>query len=93
MFAVITVEKSLEVRVIPVHWIKGFDLISSINHGVNCAETHVVFYCDDTNKQPNFSAPIFASISSTSVGCYLARINKFFGKMFCLFLKFSRINR
>lgn len=82
MFAVITIEKSVEVRVIPVHWIKGFDLIGSINYGVNCAETHVVFYCGDINKPPNFSVPIFPSICRNGDGCYLARINKFFGKIF-----------
>lgn len=79
MFAVITLETSLKVKVIPVEWIRGFDFIGSINDGINASETHVVFYCDNLNQRPNFGLPIFSVVREEYEGCYWARINKFFG--------------
>lgn len=82
MFAVITFETSREVKVIPIGWIKGFNLCATINDGINSAEKHVVFFSKNWQEQPNFFLPISddSNNSNQSNKCYFARINKFFGE-------------
>lgn len=80
MFAVITLEKSLDVVVVPVEWIKGFDLVNSVNDGINCSEPHVVYWSRDDQMPPNFFMPIMTRFNYIDRGCFSARLNKFFGK-------------
>lgn len=79
MFAVITLENTLDLLTIPMKWIKGIDLMNFVNDGINCSEPHVVFLSMDINMPPDFSMPISPSFESIESGCFWARINKFFG--------------
>lgn len=81
MFAVVFLEFSKENLVVPVKWINQLNLSSHANLGVNCAESHVIFYSLDKTKSADFKLPISNLFENDKDGCYLARLNKYFGKI------------
>lgn len=81
MFAVVTLEHSKINLVVPVKWINQLNLSDHVNLGVNCAEKHIVFYSRDAGKSADFKLPISNLFEVDEDGCYLARLNKYFGKI------------
>lgn len=54
MYCVVVLENDLEVKVIPVKFIKGFDPVRFANEAVDQAETHIIFYNRDDETIPDF---------------------------------------
>lgn len=80
MFAVITLEITKKHLVLPINWINQINFATQAERGVNCEETHVVFYSKNETKCADFRLPIANSFEPNNDACYLARINKFFGE-------------
>lgn len=80
MFVAVTIENSLENIVVGIKWLKQICLADSANDGVNPAQSHLLFYSVDKTKHANFELPLRVYFDPNADGCYLARINKHFGK-------------
>lgn len=80
MFSVVIFEESLEVKTIPIKFIKNFDPIRTANDAVNQSDTHVVFYSENYDEQPKFNLGLRSEFNNTIQGCYNARILKYFGE-------------
>lgn len=82
MFAVIFLFEANQNLVIPVKWIKSFDIIQAINRGISHTKVHKVFYCNDFSLEPNFNTPMRQEFQAENTGCYDANIKYIFGKPF-----------
>lgn len=80
MHIVVCLEDSVENVVIPVKWLQKVDLVDTANNAVNQLKSAVVFYCNDSSRQPDFSLPIKRGFQPDEPSCYKARIVKFYGK-------------
>lgn len=80
MYAVVIFENSLVIKTIPIKFIEGFDPISMANDAVNHSQTIIVFYSSNFNDSPDFDSELQDRVDEMVVGCYKARLLKFFGK-------------
>lgn len=80
MYSVVIFEENLEVKAIPIKFIKNFDPIRTANDAINQSDTHVVFYSENYDEQPKFNLGLRSKFDNRIQGCYNARILKFFGE-------------
>lgn len=79
MYCVIFIENGLEVKAIPVKFIKGFDSIGFANDAIDQSKSHIVFYNTDHNMNPDFTIALLEKFDDTVSACYKAKLWKFYG--------------
>lgn len=93
MFFVIILTKSKKNLVISEKWIYNFDSTRALNNGIDKTVEYLVFYSNNSNRKPNFLAPISSHFREDIDFCYKANIVKPFGKINCVFPGILNINR
>lgn len=69
-YSVVVLEYSLEIKTIPLEFIRGFDPIRMANDDVDQSKTHIIFYLDNFNVIPNFDTELRRDFDGMVPGCY-----------------------
>lgn len=82
MFLCIVLESKIQ-RVIDVNWLENIVLRDQMRAGdrPKQSEKHTIFYCNDTNRPPNFDLPLSLEFDAREERCYQAYILNYFGKL------------
>lgn len=87
MYCVVAFVNSLDIRPVPVKFIKDFDPITIGNEAIDQSVTYVVFHSKDYSENPCFSLDLQAVFDESVPGCYEAKMLRFFRKK--LFFTYS----
>lgn len=85
MYCVVILEGSLEVKAIPVKFVKGFNPICTANDAVNQSKSYIVFYDQNHCADPDFKMDLSEQFNENGPACYKGRIWKFFSEFNLLF--------
>lgn len=75
--------------VVPVSWCSPFDLVDSVNEGLNRHINRTIFYSNDITTKPQFEIGIAASFDENVPGCHWGKMLKCYSKCSHLFLEFN----
>lgn len=90
MYFVVFLKKVKTHIVIPVKWVKDYNVTFEkfMNYSVNSNHPHLIYWNgregvvkNNENVRPDFSVPINDKLSPNEA-CYLAKIIKYFGKSY-----------
>lgn len=92
-FVVVYLKRPKKFIVIKDFWVQGLCNAKLKNNGCNSNQDFLVFWAAQNdialNVQPDFSMPLSSRYEPTTDGiCYIARVKKFFGKIFFLVFNF-----
>lgn len=80
MFAVVTLKPSKKKLIIPAKWIYSFDIVQALNYGLSKTKSHIIFYSQNLQIEPNFRLPVRDLFAENIDGCYQANIWYLMGK-------------
>lgn len=84
MYCVVSFVNSLEIKPVPVKFIKDFSPITIGNDAIDQSIPYVVFHSKNYSETPNFSLDLRAVFDELVPGCYEAKILRFFRKKYFL---------
>lgn len=79
MYCVVSFVDNLDVKALPIKFVKNFDPIAIGNYALDQSEIYTVFYSKNISECPNFSLDLHTKFKEMTPGCYQARILNFFG--------------
>lgn len=82
MFFLIKLKETKQKTIIPLKWIKNFDVTMFFNYGMpyHKKKKYIIFFSNDLNDDPDFNAPLKNTLDGFVKGCYEASLIKHFSK-------------
>lgn len=80
MYCVVRLKQSKIKLALPNNWIKGFNDVQTLNHGIKVHKKHIVFYSGNKYDEPDFNLNVVQTFHRHLPSLYEANMCKFFGK-------------